>query len=112
MAKRQSVRGDLLSGVRGELLRAHEWWAGAVAVIFGPVAGCYAALFLKDRISSRWGLRGLAVARAAERTFFIVPVVIAGLAAITITGALGGAMVYSPAADPVVTFVYHAVIGF
>lgn len=39
---------------------------------------------------------------------FLVPVIaFIGLVVITITGALGGAIVYGPDIDPVVSFVYH-----
>ncbi len=38
-------------------------------------------------------------------------VALAGLLAVTITGALGGAMVYGPNTDPVVSFVYQLLIG-
>ncbi len=47
------------------------------------------------------------IANKIMGSYFMILVAFIGLISITITGALGGAIVYGPDIDPIVNFVYH-----
>ena len=92
------------------VIAAHENWAKATIIVFGMMAAFYVATFLlKEGWIKEGGYAGK-LAGGAERILAArLPVVFAllGLAAITITGALGGSIVHGPEADPVVRVVYR-----
>lgn len=96
------------------IIHVHEDAATVATTIFCILLASY----LIAGIDSKWGTR-IATAPYGKvwsavsgifRVVFSAPIVVAlalaGLVAITVTGALGGAIVYGPDADPVVSFVY------
>jgi hypothetical protein len=90
------------------LVEIHSNWATASVWIFGVLSLVYLAAWLH-----REGVLKHAVGSWCERalSLWFTPVVaLAGLAAITITGALGGAIVYGPDVDPAVKFIYSLVV--
>lgn len=97
------------------LVKMHETFAQASVFIFGVLAAAYLIAWGRHeniRAKLPAGLQKIWNAlEAVERTIFCAPVLmllaLAGLMVITITGALGGALVYGPNVDPVVSFVYH-----
>ncbi len=79
-------------GIR--ILEYHERFAYATAVIFGVLTIIYAlAWFNKGRLSMH-------AAKLVFDRWIILPIAVAGLIAIVITGGLGGAMVYGTDFDP------------
>lgn len=104
---------DLYASAR-DIIHVHETVAQITTAVFGALV----AYYLVSEINLKWG--GQITASSFAKVWsglmklvsfiFNKPVIIAlafvGLVAITITGALGGAIVYGPDADPVVHFVY------
>ncbi len=80
----------LLVAYLTEVLVSQKWW-GRVPRVIQTFLLWYARVPLSSRV----------------RLFLAF----AGAIAITITGALGGAMVYGPTVDPVVWFVYKTIVG-
>jgi uncharacterized membrane protein len=102
---------------RTPLIKMHSQWAEATAWIFGALAVVYALVVLERYCSAKicsWiGDRGekvfMKLARVAESIHgsFLTPLLaLIGLAVLTVTGSLGGAIVYGPEIDPVAHFIY------
>lgn len=102
------------------LIRIHSNWASAASSIFTLLAILYVIHFvvnssLHEKIKSTF-LKPLweGVVFLSEilfnSTWFVVLTALVGLAAITITGALGGAIVYGPDVDPVVKIIYSLLV--
>ncbi len=113
------------------IIRAHESWAAATMLIYGLIALIYFLAFLEkegifDSLERLWArarpdgkskillrltkfLRYsiLPSANKAGEGWMVVVLALAGLAAVTVTGALGGSIVYGPNVDPVVQIVYR-----
>jgi len=53
-----------------------------------------------------WGIAA-AYGSFVSNPSLIVPLALLGLVSVTITGALGGSLVYGPDADPLVSFLYY-----
>ena len=97
-----------------QLINAHSNWAVVTAVIFSLISVVYLIEWirrsnvLQQKFASFGGWQALLKLNAfLLSTWIIIPVALAGLIAITITGALGGAITYGPDADPVVHLIYH-----
>lgn len=101
------------------LITMHSFWANASAWIFCIIAGAYLlglinensklnAIYLKLPLILRSILDKAEslIAKSWLRFLFAL----AGLTAITITGALGGAIVYGPTVDPIVNAIYKLLI--
>lgn len=118
-----TARHELLSSGIGDKslnLRAvvslHETWSHLSVVIFGLLAAAYLVQWLNrlaviDYIPSTflksiWKL-GTWLQHLLNETALVFVLAIAGLVSITITGALGGLIVYGPNSDPVVHLVYQ-----
>jgi uncharacterized membrane protein len=105
----REVNRDTLTAVRS-IIRVHDTYAGITGNIFGLLFVIYFTMaaikfnFLKTA-------RKIKFLESAGnffiRNYFIVVILaLLGLAAVSITGALGGAIVYGPAAkDPFITLV-------
>ncbi len=103
------------------LIEMHSLFAAASMWIYGILAALYCVEWVRrerpsatDKVSPL--LRTLwAAAVAVEQRLYVAPIVIigsvAGFLALGITGALGGAIVYGPHADPVVSLVYKLLIA-
>lgn len=111
--------GDIAADLIGEnrLIETHAFYAGASQVVFGIIAVWYALIFLEKEALKipffekqiRPVLTFLFV--IARKIQMCIPALaIVGLILITITGALGGAIVYGPEIDPVVYFVYNLLL--
>jgi uncharacterized membrane protein len=99
-----------------QVVSMHENFADATVFIFGLLAVCYiilwinrenwlAGFFLKPSVQKFWALLNK-LARFFVETKFVILLALAGLICVTITGGLGGTMVYGPAADPMFGFIY------
>lgn len=85
-----------------DLIEAHETAAGATMFFFTILAVVYVASFVPTKYQS-------IIIRI--RDSWLVPILaVAGLVAVFVTGALGGALVYGPEADPFVKVVYSLLI--
>lgn len=101
------------AGIRN-LVETHSTFANAASYIYGFIAFLYLITLLEryasigdksPRLVSIWN-RVLKIKNYFWKRFFLVPLAIIGLVLITITGSLGGAIVYGPDIDPVVKFIY------
>ena len=89
----------------------HSTFAAISTTIFAILAVAYIIKianksWLSNNQGKTWGAL-LKVQSFILSTPVSMILAFAGLVTMTITGALGGAMVYSPDVDPVVNFVYH-----
>jgi len=103
---------------RSQLIETHSLYAGASTWIFAILLVSYLihglAVSLSitrirtliERLGFIWQILIL-LARFILKPYIVVTLALVGLITITITGALGGAIVYGPDADPVVSFIYH-----
>jgi uncharacterized membrane protein len=122
-AKRAVLTGAVRAQVANPhvVISAHEAWAKISVVIFTLLAAGYAVQWLNkfnviDRLPGsalRWVWRtGTALQQlVTENSFVVVVLAAVGLISITVTGALGGSIVYGPNTDPVVHFIYQLLIG-
>lgn len=112
------LTGDLLEDAfRGEkLLEVHSNFALVTSILYGVIAAGYLVLwfqkecgswaFLKNKnVAKIWQMK-LALANFLQKTWVAVPLALAALICIFITGALGGAIAYGPDVDPMVSFIY------
>lgn len=105
-----------------QLVETHSFFATFSTVVFGILAGLYIvtwlkecksfiSLFQKNGIRQLWQLLNI-IQRVFYRPWFLVLGALMGLGAITITGALGGAIVYGPDVDPIVSWIYHLFFNY
>lgn len=98
------------------LVEMHSTFANASSWIFGILAVVYLISWISktsyneklvnSMFSKIWHIKVM-IAEKILGSYATVILALAGLAAITITGALGGAIVYGPDVDPIVSWVYH-----
>lgn len=112
------MTGDVaaeLNGREGPLLQLHEWFAQASSFVFGILTVHYLIASAR-RLSIHEKFRKeayplfarvYAVNEQLFRPWLTVLLAVAGLIGMSIVGALGGALVYGPNADPIVSFVYN-----
>ena len=115
--------GGVASGITGKiasqgfagtstmaLVTLHSHYAEATVMVYGGIALLYAIEWMKidgAKIpSSPWAVI-LRIQSVLWRAPILVLASLIGLLLVTITGALGGALVYGPDIDPVVGFFYH-----
>lgn len=99
-------------GAFGALVRTHRNFAYSTAVVYVILAFLYLVLWISrseygKRLEGQPFFGGI---RKIAHIFVETPIVLipaaVGLALITITGALGAAIVYGPDFDPIVKFIY------
>lgn len=98
------------------LIEKHSVFANISTWVFIIIASAYLVSWIEkteynqklfnSKFSKIWKLKTL-FANKILNTPIVVILALIGLVVITITGALGGAMVYGPDVDPVVRFIYH-----
>ncbi len=111
---------DLVEGDRSmrQILHLHEAFAKATLLIFSLIALGYAILWIYKELEPFFGAGRFSVLNALlllpvkiSRFFLESPIALLlallGLACITVTGGLGGAMVHGPDADPFFRPIYH-----
>ena len=103
---------------RAAVVAVHEPFALLTTLIYFFLAGAYTVRIFdqegwalriigKNRLLHRiWHMKK-AFARIILDTVLRPLLALAGLVSITITGALGAAIVYGPSVDPIVSFIYH-----
>lgn len=102
------------------IVNQHSQWANITVFIFGILAAIYLIIWVKDypecdrvykklrdhRFTSKiWKVLALVASRIYHSPLVWI-LALMGAVAITITGALGGSIVYGPHADPIVELVY------
>lgn len=102
------------------LVHMHSFWASASTFAFGIILAVYVVKLLEDaylswiphkkvtehkKVAPVWNLL-VKIQNLFFNTFVIKIIALFGLVAISITGALGGAIVYGPNVDPIVKWVY------
>lgn len=99
------------------LVEVHEGAASTATTIFTILAALYVLTWIDNKYNKKiskmfdgemkktwkWVIK---IKNIVYNTPLIWMVALAGLVAITITGALGGAIVYGPNADPIIALVY------
>ena len=100
------------------IVEVHEQWASITTTIFTILGVTYILSFLNRKYGDKikkafdgkaekpWNLL-IKLKNIIDNTPLIYLFAIAGLIAVTITGALGGAIVYGPNADPIVSLIYN-----
>ena len=101
------------------IIRAHENWAHITAVVFVLLACAYIVAFANkfnfinflpgQLLKGIWKF-GTWIEKMLIETPLVIFLALFGLCAITITGALGGIIVYGPNIDPVAHLVYGLLI--
>lgn len=100
----------------------HETWATITLVIFTIIAVHYlielvrrnpkmAGLFMGSSLRIRIAKLLLQLSALIGQPVLLSFLAFAGLCAITITGGLGGSMVYGPDVDPVVSLIYKFLVN-
>ena len=105
-----------------QIVSMHSNFASWSLVVFGIIAFSYIVLWIRDvtisnpkfaagSISNSWFMPVwrfiISIGEFIQKPFVIILLAIIGLIFVTITGALGGSIVYGPNIDPVVSFVFH-----
>lgn len=97
------------------LVQLHERYAKLTTIAYGLPALLYAMECLHlsgiDKrlpafLNKRWQ-QAMAIHKRLFTPALLIIAALAGMLFITVTGALGGALVYGPEVDPVVSFFYH-----
>ena len=97
------------------LIETHSDWAVITTTIFAVLAFVYLVEWIQRHSKFFFRNKFLIAAwrfclwakNSIMMSYVLVPLAVAGLISVTITGSLGGAIAYGPNIDPVVHFVYH-----
>ncbi len=104
---------------RSNLIETHSTYADISSNIFAFLAVIYLISWISKtewntklqtgKMQSVW-IKLVSLVKNIEQSIFPILLAIIGLITITITGALGGAIVYGPDIDPVVKMIYSLVM--
>ncbi|MFA5991319.1 MAG: DUF2231 domain-containing protein [Candidatus Doudnabacteria bacterium] len=99
-----------------QVVSLHKNFADLSVAIFGILAAGYLVLWVEKTnyapwtkiplFQKIWSIK-IKLARVIIETRFVVLLAVAGLVCISITGGLGGIMVFGPSADPFFGFIYQ-----
>ncbi len=105
-------------GARAYILEVHSPVAAATTVLYFIIAAAYLVRIfdakgwgnyvagLNSPFMRVWSVKKY-VAHLILDTWFLPVLALLALVGMTVTGALGGAIVYGPDADPFISFIYH-----
>ena len=107
-------------GERTQLLELHKFWANTTTWIFGLIAVIYALVWIDktEKVKLNYGtiiekfwrnITKLSIL-ILRKSWIIITLAIIGLISLTITGALGGAIVYGPDIDPAARIIYNLLV--
>ena len=119
------VAQELLSGGGSlqQLIEVHSRWAKGTTILFGSIAVIYAIAWISrlemvKHLENYMKLNEQLAYQTAKRavnylvnSFIMIIPALVGLVCVLVTGALGGAIVYGPDADPFVRIIYNLVFG-
>ncbi len=99
------------NGPDGNLVEMHALFGNATTIIFCLIAGAYIIELSRMRnVQTAWAIQVYGALRYISlsilRPAIVMIFAFAGLFAITIAGALGGAIAHGPDVDPFVSFIY------
>ncbi len=104
------------------LTDVHQQWATGTLIIVALIAAIYIlSLLYRSQITGRWEQSRYAAMQAANETAafcdglvrsgaFMGFLAVVGLTAVTVTGALGGALALGPDVDPFARFVFDLLV--
>lgn len=98
---------------RAFIIDTHEPFAMSTTITYSMLALVYLFTLFGEKLRTAQSFLGTA-ARVSAKVVgspWIIVIALLGLTLITITGALGAALVYGPSIDPFVQFIYNALIG-
>lgn len=100
-----------LQGSQHQLVELHSFFATASTWIFAILAVAYLIALVTEHVSAlsshSWWKTISGIGAFIEKPFIAISLALLGIVSLTITGALGGALVYGPDVDPIVSFIYH-----
>jgi len=107
-------------GEAAKLVETHSTWAAATSIIFSFIAVIYLVSWIRRSgaflsftthrlVSPVWKLP-LQIEHYLLDYKIVVVLAVIGLAAVTITGALGGAIAFGPGIDPAAHFFYNLLV--
>lgn len=94
-------------GTVSNVLIQHDHFALYTVIVFGILAVAHVMVLLRQYFNAQI----MRLAESILQPWVVIPLAILGLILITITGSLGGAMVYGPDVDPIVKFIYGIIVG-
>lgn len=99
-------------GMKSVLVSAHARFAKITVILFGLLALLYVVRILSEWFGASFSvlMRITSMTERMRKSFLMPIAALVGLATVTITGALGGAIVYGPDVDPFVSIIYNLVI--
>ena len=92
------------------LLETHSSIAEATNILAIIIAALYVGAWIKRSGKQLPMPQIFALCEKITSSWIMIPAALVLLTAISVTGALGGALVYGPDADPVVSFVYKLLV--
>lgn len=111
------LTGDIASELSAPpelVVEKHETFATLTTIIFGFLTAAYVVygiqlttwhgVIVRSPVGKIWGIVSR-IALLCVSPIVAIPLALVGLIAVTITGALGGLMVYGPKVDPFVGWV-------
>lgn len=114
--------GELTAGTaRNPVLAAHNFWGDVTTWVYAIIALSYLLMItgqagwlarieesrLSNSVAKQWLSQLGRLAKKFISTGWIIPLALAGLVAVTVTGALGASMIYGPNVDPIVQIIYQ-----
>lgn len=102
------------------LIETHSAWAGFATYVFAILAIIYAIHFISEStlnekiqktfLRSFWNFLTSISEKLFTTTWLMMTAAFVGLVALTVTGGLGGAIVYGPDVDPIVKIIYTTLV--
>lgn len=93
------------------LIEAHSSFALATVIVFGILAIAYKIQWIKRDTKITWLQKLYPISDILLKPFVCIPLALLGLGLVTVTGALGGSIVYGPNIDPFVSFIYGLIVS-
>lgn len=102
---------ELVDRTKHQLVELHSFFATVSTWIFAILAAAYLIALLQEHVQplarQSWWKIIAAIGAFVERPYIAIVLALLGIVSLTVTGALGGAIVYGPDADPIVSFIYN-----
>lgn len=92
------------------IIRIHEFFGNATLIIAGIISILYIGAWIFRSGSNLRHNKFIRLCNRITLTWRVIPLALAALVAVSITGALGGSLVYGETADPLVKFLYKTVV--
>jgi uncharacterized membrane protein len=101
---------EIVERTQHQLVEMHSLFATISTWIFGLLALAYLIALVTEHVPALaaqvWWEIIKSIGLFIERSYIAIPFALLGIVTLTIAGALGGAIVYGPDADPIVSFIY------